>query len=156
MEEINNRIKQEICYKIIQDLSDECLINQYKECISVKNEIKKYINNETKEKIIDEYLLNLIPPGTKGVIRGNKFNDIIKNFIINLNLDKNIDRNIYTMNQLKKFLMKLNESLLKSTVKLISPKLDTELYFIGNPKTVSSLPVPVAYENNLLPLKSLP
>ena len=113
MEEINNRIKQEICYKIIQDLSDECLINQYKECISVKNEIKKleiilekYINNETKEKIIDEYLLNLIPPGTKGVIRGNKFNDIIKNFIINLNLDKNIDRNIYTMNQLKKFLMK--------------------------------------------------
>ena len=86
MEEINNRIKQEICYKIIQDLSDECLINQYKECISVKNEIKKYINNETKEKIIDEYLLNLIPPGTKGVIRGNKFNDIIKKFIINLNL----------------------------------------------------------------------
>ena len=45
MEEINNRIKQEICYKIIQDLSDECLINQYKECISVKNEIKKIIFN---------------------------------------------------------------------------------------------------------------
>ena len=51
--------------------------------------LEKYINNETKEKIIDEYLLNLISPGTKGVIRGNKFNDIIKKFIINLNLDKN-------------------------------------------------------------------
>jgi hypothetical protein len=29
----------------------------------------------------------LIPAGTKGVIRGNKFNNIVKNYIITINLD---------------------------------------------------------------------
>ena len=48
----------------------------------------KYIDEETKQKIIQEYLLELIPAGTKGVIRGNKFNNIVKKFIINLGLDK--------------------------------------------------------------------
>ena len=42
---------------------------------------------ETKQKIIQEYLLQLIPAGTKGVIRGNKFNSIVKDTIENLNLD---------------------------------------------------------------------
>jgi hypothetical protein len=49
---------------------------EYKKCKSVKNEIKKlsnvlekYIDEETKTKIIEEYLLQLIPAGTKGVIR---------------------------------------------------------------------------------------
>jgi hypothetical protein len=31
----------------------------------------------------------LIPAGTKGVIRGNKFNKIVKKYIVNLNLDAN-------------------------------------------------------------------
>lgn len=33
--------------------------------------------------------MELIPAGTKGVIRGNKFNTIIKNYIIKLNIDIN-------------------------------------------------------------------
>ena len=45
------------------------------------------MDEETKQKIIQEYLLQLIPAGTKGVIRGNKFNNIVKQFITKLELD---------------------------------------------------------------------
>jgi hypothetical protein len=94
IETINTRIKQEICYETLAELTDTKLMSQYKECNSVKNEIKKlseilikYTDEETKEKIIFEYLVQLIPPGTKGVIRGNKFNNIVKQFITKLALD---------------------------------------------------------------------
>jgi len=93
--DINKRIKQEICYETLNELTDEKLIDEYKNCNSVKNEIKKlsvvlekYINEEITQKIIQEYLLQLIPAGTKGVIRGNKFNNIIKEFITKLSLSK--------------------------------------------------------------------
>lgn len=92
--EINTRIKQEICYNTLLELTDENLMSSYKECNSVKNEIKKlatvldvYLDEETKQKIIQDYLIQLIPAGTKGVIRGNKFNSLIKNKIIELQLD---------------------------------------------------------------------
>jgi hypothetical protein len=95
MENINSRIQEEICYETLKELSDLNLIDQYKECESVKNEIKKLenilknvgIDEEKKDKIIQEYLLHLIPAGTKGVIRGNKFNNIVKKYIVNLQLD---------------------------------------------------------------------
>lgn len=97
LEETNERIKKEICYETIQSLTDENLIAEYKDCNSVKNQIKKlsdvlgkYIDEETKQKIIQEYLLQLIPAGTKGIIRGNKFNNIVKQFITKLAL--NTDR----------------------------------------------------------------
>ena len=58
---------------------------EYILCNSVKNEIKKlgdvlekYTDEETKQNIINDYLLQLIPAGTKGVIRGNRFNNIVK------------------------------------------------------------------------------
>ena len=94
MEDINARIKQEICYETLEELTDAKLMCEYKDCNSVKNQIKKlsdvlgkYIDEETKQKIIQEYLLQLIPAGTKGVIRGNKFNNIVKQFIRKLALD---------------------------------------------------------------------
>jgi hypothetical protein len=94
IETINMRIKQEICYETLAELTDTKLMSQYKECNSVKNEIKKlaeilikYTDEEITEKIIFEYLVQLIPPGTKGVIRGNKFNNIVKQFITKLALD---------------------------------------------------------------------
>jgi hypothetical protein len=94
MEYINARIKQEICYDTLEKLTDMKLMCEYKNCNSVKNEIKKlseildkYMDEDTNHKIIQEYLLQLIPAGTKGVIRGNKFNNIVKQFIVNLNLD---------------------------------------------------------------------
>lgn len=92
--EINTRINNEICYNTITDLRDDKLICEYMGSKSVKNEIKKleyildkYISNEIKEKIIEDYLLELIPAGTKGVIRGNKFNNIVKLKLLELNLN---------------------------------------------------------------------
>ena len=95
MKYINARIKQEVCYEALEELTDAKLISVYKDCNSVKNEIKKLsdilvnnnIDKEKIEKIIQEYLLQLIPAGTKGVIRGNKFNNIVKQFITKLALD---------------------------------------------------------------------
>jgi len=94
IEEINARIKKEICYETLDELTDENLMSEYKECHSVKNEIKKlglvlekYTDEETKQKIIQDYLTQLIPAGTKGVIRGNKFNKIVKQWITKMEFD---------------------------------------------------------------------
>ena len=97
MQDINNRIKQEFCSETTKHLTDEELFEEYKNCLSVKNQTKKlatilekYIMEpETKEKIIEEYLIELIPPGTKGVLRGNKFNAIVKNKIEEMSFDNN-------------------------------------------------------------------
>lgn len=95
VEFINNRIANEICHDTITQLNDDNLLGEYRECKSVNNEINilknildKYMDNDKKELIINEYLLKLIPAGTKGVIRGNKFNKIIKQEIENMQLDK--------------------------------------------------------------------
>jgi hypothetical protein len=92
---INNRIDKEFCEETVNKLKDSYLINEYKECKSVKNEIKKLesilekykIETKKKESILNDYILELIPAGTKGVIRGNKFNSIVKDTINNLKLD---------------------------------------------------------------------
>ena len=94
MEYINTRIKTEICYNTLSELTDEKLMSQYIKSPAVKKNIKKlesildkYIDEEAKNQIIKEYFIALIPPGTKGAIRGNKFNKIVKSFITNLKLD---------------------------------------------------------------------
>lgn len=92
---VNNRIKKEICYTTLDKLKDENLLDEYKKCNSVKKEIKnlesiliKYdIDVKIRDSIINDYILKLIPPGTKGVVRGNKFNNIVKNTIENLKLN---------------------------------------------------------------------
>ena len=57
IEDINARIKQEVCYETLEELTDAKLMSEYKDCNSVKNEIKKlsdvlekYIDEETKTK----------------------------------------------------------------------------------------------------------
>lgn len=95
MDAINSRIKKEFCSASYTELTDEKLLVEYKNSTSVKNNIKKlenilekYIDEETKQKIIQEYLFQLIPAGTKGVIRGKKFNDLVKQYILKLELDE--------------------------------------------------------------------
>jgi hypothetical protein len=86
METINARIRREICYNTLEELTDTKMMPEYLSCISVKNEIKKLtdilvgenIDEDTRDRILQKYLLDLIPPGTKGAIRGNKFNNIVK------------------------------------------------------------------------------
>ena len=94
MEKINSRIQEEICRDTIRELTDESLLCQYKACKSVTNNIKKlesildkHSEEEIKKKIIEEYLIEMIPAGTKGVIRGNKFNNLIRQRITDLKLD---------------------------------------------------------------------
>lgn len=96
VEYINARIKREICYKTLNELTDAKLMGEYENCKSVKKMIRelcevmeKYIDEESKQKIIQDYLARLIPAGTKGVIRGNKFNHIVKKVITSLALDTN-------------------------------------------------------------------
>lgn len=95
---INARIRDEICINSINQLKDENLINEYKQTKSVRAEILKLnnilashkIDETTRNSIIAEYIAELIPPGTKGAIRGVKFNTIVKQFISSLNLDPNV------------------------------------------------------------------
>lgn len=77
IEYINKRINNEICFDTIEKLKDENLIKEYKNTISVKKKIinldiilkKHEINEKTRQLIINDYLLELIPTGTKGNIR---------------------------------------------------------------------------------------
>ena len=97
IENINKRIKNEIDYNLLDEINDYNLLDEYKKSKSVENEIakleiilkKNYIDKKTINNIINEYLPNLVNPGLKGVIRSNKFNILIKNKILELNLDIN-------------------------------------------------------------------
>ena len=93
---INERIAKEICNDTIKALSDKECLDKYKECESLKKNVvaltnvleKNNIDEVKIKKITDDYLLSLISPGLKGVIRGNKFNESVKQYILSLNLDK--------------------------------------------------------------------
>lgn len=109
IEYINKRISMEICYNSINKLKDENLLNRYKQYNSVKNKIdilkdiltKYSIDSQISESIINDYLINLIPPGTKAVIRGVFFNEIVKQTILDMNLNKKYD--IFFEKQCPKF-----------------------------------------------------
>jgi hypothetical protein len=98
LDEVNLKIQNEVCYITINKLKDENLLEDYKKCNSVIKSInklkliliKREVNEEKINLILNDYLLDLIPAGTKGVIRGLKFNAIVKEFIINLKLNKKI------------------------------------------------------------------
>lgn len=97
MNKINERIQKEICRNTISKLSDISLMETYKQCQSVKASIQNLIHvlntceipKEKQDQIIQLYLPRLIPPGTKGVIRGNEFNNIVQKYIQELSLDSN-------------------------------------------------------------------
>jgi hypothetical protein len=96
--DINKIIKEQICYDTIEQLKDDNLLNEYLECDSVKESIETLVNVLKEVKLNDDiidtiknkYIMKLIPAGTKGVIRGNKFNQFVKQNIENLKLDKEI------------------------------------------------------------------
>ena len=97
IETINQRIENEYDEIVFNQLSDVNLIDQYKDCKSVKKKIKilssilekQNIEDDIRNNIINEFLFNLIPPGTKAAVRGNNFNKIIKEKIKEFKLDTN-------------------------------------------------------------------
>lgn len=94
--EINKLIGKQVCHTTIGKLTDVALLDEYKISKSVKAKSEKLrqvlVKNKIEPKkiksVINDYMLELIPPGTKGSIRGNKFNSIVEEYIIGLNLDK--------------------------------------------------------------------
>ena len=70
-------------------MTDLKLLDRYKKCKSVVCRIselskileKHNIPESKKELILNDYMLNIIPPGTKGVIRGIEFNKIVERTI---------------------------------------------------------------------------
>lgn len=96
---INERIQNEICKEAIDKLTDTNLIEDYKNSSSVKTKVetiktllKKHGMDDDKkiEGFLKDYIMDLIPAGTKGTIRGLKFNQIVKEKIEKMNLDKTI------------------------------------------------------------------
>jgi hypothetical protein len=95
---INNRINSNHCDIVENELSDEKLMPLLLKQPSVKNKIEKlkeifktHVTSDTEiNNIINDpkWLKYVIPPGTKGVLRGNKFNKIIQKKINELKLDK--------------------------------------------------------------------
>ena len=87
---LNARIKKEVCQNTINSLKDDMLIEKYKETPSVQKNItklrsvltKQEIPEQQQDAIINDYVLELVPPGTKGVIRGNKFNKIVEDHLV--------------------------------------------------------------------------
>ena len=106
MLEINKRIDSEFCFETMDALSDTQLQNDYKKSKSV---IKKYTKIKSilknynvdlkieQDSFINEIIMEMIPAGTKSVIRGNKFNFIVKNYI-----KKHLDEKIESKNLDKK------------------------------------------------------
>jgi hypothetical protein len=96
--QINNEIIKQINRYVLNELTDEKLLDEYLKCKSVNIAINKLINvlkdvgiqDDKINEIKNKYILELIPAGTKGVIRGNKFNHLVKEHIINLKLDEKI------------------------------------------------------------------
>ena len=92
---INTRVVRELCQTTIDCLNDTNLLEEYKSSKSVQLKLLEFktmlenynIDNGIVTKILDEYTLKLVPSGTKGVIRGNKFNSIVKHKILKHGLD---------------------------------------------------------------------
>jgi hypothetical protein len=86
IEKLNQEVKRQYCPETEQAISDESLLSVYKEADSVKRQTKilkeilkeEGIEAEKIDNVLTKYILSLIPAGTKGVIRGNKFNKLVE------------------------------------------------------------------------------
>jgi hypothetical protein len=96
IQSINERINNETCHDTLKQLADEALLSEYKNSKSFKNAILKhemilsrYLDDELTNKLLQDadYIKKLIPSGTKGVIKGNTFNRIVKEYLLHLGLD---------------------------------------------------------------------
>lgn len=84
--EINSKIDETFCVESADALCDTSLMTEYMKSKSVAREIaslntildRHVADGNIVNKIIVEYSTNLIPAGTKGVVRGLKFNKIVK------------------------------------------------------------------------------
>jgi len=96
VEKINEKIKATYSAEVCEQLSDQNLMPLYLRALSTKkrfdrlrNVLNKYLSDERQiQAILQSMLIKLIPSGTKGYIRGHKFNEIVKTAILGLHLDE--------------------------------------------------------------------
>lgn len=94
IDSVKYRIANEFCSLTEKRLSDDFLMNEYLKCDSVNTKITELravlqnngISHDKISNILVEYIPKLIPPGTKGKIRGDAFNKLVMNTIIEMNL----------------------------------------------------------------------
>lgn len=96
--DINSFIEINVNCDIIDKLTDKKLFPEYIKCLffakkmtKLKEIIKKYVNDVVTNSICVEFTSEIIPAGIKGNIRGKKFNDLVSDFIENLNLPFQIE-----------------------------------------------------------------
>lgn len=94
---INEKIMKYVDDDIINSLNDDNMMIYYKNSASVKKKInilknileKNTIDVEIRNNIIHDYMREIIPAGTKGKLKGTRFNLIVRDIIISLHLDEN-------------------------------------------------------------------
>ena len=96
---IKNEINKYYCLETEQKLSDENLKNKYVNTPSTQRRLKvasaiiqevlgETVSTKQKKELLDKMTTPfLILPGTKGAVRGNIFNKMVKEKIISINLD---------------------------------------------------------------------
>lgn len=91
-ESILRKIDKSFSSEICNSLSDENLIDVYRECPSMKEKLEKLrkqmesvgIKSSKIDAYINKYFIDLIGAGLKGQIRGTKFNSIVKDYLLHL------------------------------------------------------------------------
>lgn len=88
------RVKDEFCEDTEYKLKDESLLGEYLKCQSVNKRITELrnvledsgIDSEKISNVVSRYIPMIIPPGTKGKIRGDVFNRLVKEKIESMEL----------------------------------------------------------------------
>ncbi len=95
---LNEWIESNYCKEIDISLNDSNLLTVYKtlpsvaERVEILRQILKTNNicNDIIGNVINEYMIYIIPAGAKAAIRGNQFNKIIQQKILNMKLNTNL------------------------------------------------------------------
>lgn len=95
MESVNEHVNKTFDEGVANLLKDENLLEVYKKQKSVITEIEaltsillsKNIPENDVKSIINEYTLRLVPAGTKGVVKGNLFNEEVKKRVLSMEFD---------------------------------------------------------------------
>jgi hypothetical protein len=118
---LNELINKQYSKEIEDKLSDKNLNQQFLKCSScqkMKTKIKNIIKNDYNdnillEKRVEELLSIAIPAGTKGVIRGNFFNSIVKDELLSIQkiynqLNISFESKIEECDEIADFIIKYN------------------------------------------------
>jgi hypothetical protein len=92
--------------KIVDELSDEILFNEYLKSNSTKKTsekikciIDKFLPDEKANELLKELTILFIKAGLKGSVRGLKFNDMVKKYLENIYEDAAFEKNLNGMQE---------------------------------------------------------